>query len=403
MKILQINVVYRQGSTGKIMFDIHTELLKHNIDSIVCYSRSQKSNSKKEYRLCGKFYSRLNILINKLTGNIYSGCNFSTKKLIKILKKEKPDIVHLHCLNGSFINIYKLVDYLNFNKIRTVLTLHAEFMYTGGCGCSFDCTQWFDNECKDCKNFRGQTGSLLFNKAHIALCKMKKSFENFENLTVVGVSDWIKEKAKKSVVFCDKVVTRVHNGIKLDFFSPAEISKINEYKDKLNIPRDKKIVLTVNPRFDDIVKGGDLFLQISRDLPNEYVSVFVGAKVSESRIVSVPYVNNQKDLAILYSMADVFVLCSRSDNYPTVCIEANCCGTPVVGFDVGGVKETIGLNMGGVVPVNNFEKLKEEVVFWANNKRNITKEVINDRRAYCDKSRMTKDYIQIYNEIINAE
>jgi len=37
----------------------------------------------------------------------------------------------------------------------------------------------------------------------------------------------------------------------------------------------------------------------------------------------------------------VFVICSERENFPTTCLEAQCCGTPVCGFDVGGVRETL--------------------------------------------------------------
>ena len=42
MKVLQVNVVYKNGSTGKITADIHTELLKNGIESVVCYGRGSK-------------------------------------------------------------------------------------------------------------------------------------------------------------------------------------------------------------------------------------------------------------------------------------------------------------------------------------------------------------------------
>lgn len=50
--------------------------------------------------------------------------------------------------------------------------------------------------------------------------------------------------------------------------------------------------------------------------------------------------SDQTLLAKYYSMADVFVICSKRENFPTTCVEAQCCGTPVVGFDTGGTKET---------------------------------------------------------------
>lgn len=53
-----------------------------------------------------------------------------------------------------------------------------------------------------------------------------------------------------------------------------------------------------------------------------------------------PKIKDQTVLAKYYSLADVFVICSKRENFPTTCVEAQCCGVPVVGFDTGGTKET---------------------------------------------------------------
>ena len=50
MKVLQVNVVYRKGSTGKIMADIHEELLRQGHESIVCYGRGEAINEPYVYK-----------------------------------------------------------------------------------------------------------------------------------------------------------------------------------------------------------------------------------------------------------------------------------------------------------------------------------------------------------------
>ncbi len=46
-------------------------------------------------------------------------------------------------------------------------------------------------------------------------------------------------------------------------------------------------------------------------------------------------------LSLVYSAADVYVIPSLQDNLPSTVLEAMACGTPVVGFDVGGVPEMV--------------------------------------------------------------
>jgi len=126
MKILQINCVYKRGSTGKIVHDIHKEFIHKGIKSVICYGRGPKVKEKNVFKSSSEILAKYNNLKSRITGLPYGGSWFSTNYLLKIVKKENPDIVHLHCINGYFVNIYKLIKFLNQNNIRTVLTLHGE-------------------------------------------------------------------------------------------------------------------------------------------------------------------------------------------------------------------------------------------------------------------------------------
>lgn len=159
MKVLQVNCVYKNGSTGKITYDIHRELQTRGIESVVCYGRGEKTDEPGIYKTCGEFYSKINNLFSRFTGVMYGGCFFSTNKLISVIEKERPDIVHLHCINGYFVNIYRLVKWLKKKKIKTVLTLHAEFMHTANCGYALDCDRW-KNGCGNCPRLKKKRNHL---------------------------------------------------------------------------------------------------------------------------------------------------------------------------------------------------------------------------------------------------
>lgn len=393
MKILQVNCVYKKGSTGKIVFDIHSELVKRGIESVVCYGRGDKIIEPNVYKTCGELYSKMNNLWSRFTGLMYGGCGLSTNKLIKIIKKENPNVVHLHCINGYFVNIYRLVNWLKKSGIKTILTLHAEFMYTANCGYSFECEKW-KTGCGKCPRNKIETKSLIFDRTHSSWLKMKKAFDGFDNLTVIAVSDWIKKGAEQSPIFEGIAIKTIYNGINLDSFTPIEQEKDEEIVQKYGISTDKKIILHVTPSFDNPIKGGKHFVELSRALGEDYQCVIVGAKAQIEGIVTIPFTTNQKELASLYRKASVFVITSKADNYPTVCLEANSCGTPVVGFDVGGVKETIYTNMGTVVEFGNVEQLKERVEEWAN--KSISKDTVDSCREKNSRERMAEDYIKLY-------
>lgn len=127
MKVLQINCVYDYGSTGKITRDIHKNLQKNGFDSVVLYGRRQKVQEAGVYKTCTEFEAKAWNVLSRLTGQPYAVTPFGTLTLLHRLEREKPDVVHLQCINGYFVDIYRLLNYLKKNHIPTVLTLHAEF------------------------------------------------------------------------------------------------------------------------------------------------------------------------------------------------------------------------------------------------------------------------------------
>lgn len=339
--------MYKTGSTGKITADLHNALKKKGIESVVCYGRGKKVNEPNVYKTCGELYSKLNNLLSRFTGIMYGGCFFSTNRLISIIKKEKPDIVHLQCINGYFVNIYRLVKWLKKNNIKTVLTLHAEFMFTANCGYSFDCEGW-KTGCGKCPKFKAETKSLLFDGTARSFKKMQKAFAGFkkENLIIVSVSPWLMERAKQSPILAGKQHTVVMNGLDTSVFYPREVGKL---KLGLGID-DEKIIFHATPVFSDNpehIKGGCYIIKLAEMLKGKNVKIIVAGSYPENlkvpdNILLLGKVSDQNRLAELYSVADITVIASKRETFSMVCAESLCCGTPVAGFKAGG-PETISL------------------------------------------------------------
>lgn len=51
--------------------------------------------------------------------------------------------------------------------------------------------------------------------------------------------------------------------------------------------------------------------------------------------------NELLQLAVIYTAADIFLNTTLEYNYPTVNLEAEACGTPVVTYGTGGAGETV--------------------------------------------------------------
>lgn len=401
MKILQVNCVYKKGSTGKITYDIHSELLKQGIESVVCYGRGEKINEPHVYKTCGEVYSKINHLLSEFTGVMYGGCFFSTNKLIKIIKKEKPDVVHLQCINGYFVNIYRLVSWLKKHDIKTVLTLHAEFMYTANCGHALDCDKW-QTGCGHCPRLKQETKSFFIDGTHKSWMKMKKAFDGFnDNLVVTSVSPWLMERAKLSPILNDKKHEVVLNGVNTDVFHFYDTSELRSQMGLTGV----KVIFHATPSFDDNInniKGGYHVLKLAEKMLNENVKFVVagdhpeGLKVPPN-VILLGKVSDQGLLAKYYSMADVTLLTSKKETFSMVTAESLCCGTPVVGFKAGAPEQIAIPEYSSFVDFGDLESLHEEMKkFLAESFLKI--DIALTSNCKYAKQTMTENYLKIYEE-----
>lgn len=401
MKILQVNCVYKKGSTGKITYDIRSELLKQGIESVVCYGRGEKINEPHVYKTCGEAYSKINHLLSEFTGVMYGGCFFSTNKLIKIIKKEKPDVVHLQCINGYFVNIYRLVSWLKKHDIKTVLTLHAEFMYTANCGHALDCDKW-QTGCGHCPRLKQETKSFFIDGTHKSWMKMKKAFDGFnDNLVVTSVSPWLMERAKLSPILNDKKHEVVLNGVNTDVFHFYDTSELRSQMGLNGV----KIIFHATPSFDDNInniKGGYYVLKLAEKMLDENVKFVVagdypdGLKVP-SNVILLGKVSDQELLAKYYSMANVTLLTSKKETFSMVTAESLCCGTPVVGFKAGAPEQIAIPEYSSFVDFGDLESLHEEMKkFLAESFLKI--DIALTSNCKYAKQTMTENYLKIYEE-----
>ncbi|MBO7149891.1 MAG: glycosyltransferase [Clostridia bacterium] len=399
MKVLQVNCVYKKGSTGKIVADIHNGLIERGIESVVCYGRGEKITQPNVYKTSSEFYSKLQNLRSRITGLMYGGCGASTKKLIKIIKKEKPDVVHLHCLNGYFVNIYKIITWLKENKIRSVLTLHAEFMHTANCGYALDCEKW-KTGCNNCTRYKKTSKSIFFNRAHASWLKMLRAFDGFDNLTIVSVSPWLMNRAKQSPILADKKHTVILNGLDTEIF---KVYQTDNLRSEMGF-EGKKIIFHATPTFNDDpqnIKGGYYVIELAKRLleKEEYQIVIAGNYPKNievpKNITLLGRVSNQTKLAMLYSMANVTVLTSKRETFSMIVAESLACGTPVVGFKAGAPEQITIEEYSSFVEYANIDALENEVLRLI--QRDVNVEGISTLAIQkYDNRRMVEQYLELY-------
>ncbi len=402
MKVIQINSLYNTGSTGKIVYDCHQYYIDHDIQSIVIYGRGGKNLDHNVVRVCSELYSKVNNLWSRLTGLMYGGLFLSTNRTIHFIKKEKPDVVHLQCINGYFVNIYRLVAFLKRENIKTVLTLHAEFMFTANCGHSFECEKW-KTGCGCCPRHKSETKSIFFDNTAKSWKKLKSAFEGFgDNLIVTSVSPWLQKRAMESPILSEFKHVVVLNGLDTSVFC----YKDSFLRDKYQISPEQKVVFFATPEFSsdrNHLKGGWFLIELAKQLKD--VLFFVAGPYDSSlcvpdNIKMLGLIKDQKELASLYSMADITILLSKRETFSMICAESLCCGTPVVGFKAGAPEMIAITEFSKWCEYGNLDLLKINVEDMLLNK-SFDKQLIS-RLAIerYDKSVMASNYLKIYNALL---
>lgn len=397
MKILQVNCVYGKGSTGKIVLDLHREIQNRGMESVICYGRGAKVSEPGVYKTCGELYAKTNHLVSRITGILYGGCFFSTNRLLCRIRKEAPDVVHLHCINGYFVNIYRLIRWLKRHHIKTVLTLHAEFMHTGNCSHALDCEKWLTG-CRSCPRVKAATKSLFFDRTHASWERMRRAFDGFTELTVASVSPWLMQRAKQSPILREHRHITILNGVDTSVFFPRKTDHLR----KKHSLEGKKVIFHVTAEFSSAanhIKGGRFVLELAERMKQENVVFLVAAGTREAglsfpqNVIFLGNISDQSLLAEYYSLADVTLVTSRRETFSMPVAESLCCGTPVVGFEAGG-PEGIALREGSsFVPYEDLRALESSLVSTLKQK---PEGLWNTAAQMYDKIKLAERYIAIY-------
>jgi len=403
MKVLQINTWFRAGSTGKIVESLHEHLVSLGVDSYVMFGRGKLSKKDKDsgkvFKNSSSFEAKTNSVFSRLSGCLYGGCTFSTAKALKIIKRIKPDIVHIHCTNSFIINNYKLFKFLGRRNIKTVFTLHAEYLFTGSCSHSLECNQW-KLGCMKCPRLKEATRSLLFDTTKKNWKKMYESISTIKTRNVVAVSRWLKEKASLSQTFSSDNIFVIHNGINDSLFKYIEL----ETSDFAYLKEGyKRIYLYLTPNFSDKssdIKGGDYFLKLTKVFNDNPDILFVVAggnthNFDFSLLKNVKYLGNISDpkrLAALYSISDVTLMLSRRETFSMVTAESISCGTKVVGFKSGGPESIAAKDYGVFFEFGDLESLTNYLKNSFKNYKKISTSYYSDKL-------MAESYYKLYKEL----
>ena len=341
-KLIQINTVCNT-STGHIMGDIARGAGAAGFDTMIIYGRRMPFDDLNCVKVGNSFFFWLHVALTTAFDLQGMGSILITRKIVNILRRENPDIIHLHNIHGYYINYPILFKYLrNEYKGKVYWTLHDCWAYTGHCAhyVAAGCDKWKIG-CEHCPCKGEYPISWGMDASKVNYNRKKRLFTGIPNMTLIVPSKWLKSQVQQSFLKDYNTIV-VNNGIDVERFS---YSKDDSIRAKYGIGKDQKIILGVSSVWNR-KKGFDDFIKLSKVLPKEYTIVLVGLSPAQKTalpkdIVGIVKTSNQDELIKLYSEAYIFVNPSLEESFSLVTVEAMSCGLPVIVLDTSAVGELV--------------------------------------------------------------
>ena len=329
---------------------------------------------------------------------------------------QQSDIIHLHWINFGFLSLNSLEKLFITHK-PIVWTLHDMWVFTGGCHYSRECTN-YERNCGNCVQFLKNPSE---NDLSHQVWERKKEIFSKANLTIVTCSEWLAQRARESSLLKDKTIVSIPNPIDTDVFRPIEKSIA---RGNFKLSPDKKYILFGAVKISDVRKGFTYFaeaLSILKTLLSKSsqattlnqtskIEIFIFGQAQASDFEGFPFkvnilgkLSDLETIATAYSAASVFVSPSIEDNLPNTIMESMACGTPVVGFDVGGIPEMIDHEKSGYLAKYKSSEDLAKGIYWILFEANYEELANNSRQKVLDnysEKVVAEKYKKVYQSLL---
>jgi glycosyltransferase involved in cell wall biosynthesis len=320
---------------------------------------------------------------------------------------QNADIIHLHWVNFGFLSTASIKKLLALGK-PVVWTFHDMWPFTGGCHHSGACEN-YQIECGNCKFLKNPADKDISRKDWRA----KNSAYQPNHFTAVGCSKWLTKRAKNSSLLADFRIESIPNPIDTTIFSPT--SKI-EARQKLNLPADKHLILFAAMRVNAPMKGFSYFQEALNSLKekhpglSETIELLVFGQADDEALATLPFkthklghLSDVNQIVRAYNAASVFVTPSLEENLPNTIMESFACGTPAVGFSIGGIPEMIDHQQNGYLSEYCSVDSLATGIQWVleNNTEGKLSEKAREKvlSSYAEDV-VAKQYSQLYNSLL---
>lgn len=403
--LLQINTVVNTGSTGRIVEQLGQYILSKGWISYIAYGRKSNESTSQTVKIGSELDIASHGIKSRLLDKHGLGSVKATQRFLHRISKINPDIIHLHNLHGYYLNYKLLFDYLVKTNIPVVWTLHDCWPITGHCThfSDINCVKW-KIECHHCPKKKNYPASLILDRSQNNYRLKKSLFTSLTNETIVPVSKWLGGRVKES--FLAKYPMHViNNGIDLAAFCP--LSDGLKFKKKHKIA--EKFMLLGLATAWSASKGLDDYFKLNRALSDDYSIVLVGISKKQKEllppnIIGIDRIESLKELAGLYSTADIILNLSYQETFGMTIVEGFACGTPGIVYNCTASPEIITDETGIIVEPGQTEQLVNAIeTIKSKGKDYYSTNCRKQAEKKYNKQDRCSDYTQLYDELLKRK
>lgn len=372
--VLQLSTFHWEGGAGVAAARLHQALRNAGVDSHLMVSEISGSGPQTTAWADSAWKSKMawgNFVMERLSFLPYEkdksvrfafspaaiGADIADHPLVR-----QASVIHLHWINFGFLSLKSLEKLFALGK-PIVWTLHDMWAFTGGCHYNRGCERYLSHCCY-CPYLR-KPGEY-----DIAFAQFEKKYNLFQGapVTFVSPSRWLDNLVQNAALTNGMPSQAIPNCIDTELFKPGNR---DEARKAFGLPTDKKLLLFAGANTQDPRKGFTYFQQAMHhpDLADAEVMVLGKGKADDFKDMPVKThflgkISDASQMVQAYNAADMLIVPSLEDNLPNTIMEAMACGTPVVGFDTGGIPEMIDHWKNGFVATAKSAASLSEGIQW---------------------------------------